>query len=397
MFRLDRGRSAWLVATLTGLVLCGASSPAAASVQDAATAPVAADDERSAREEIAAALAGLIVDGMSTEQRAAVVVMGHVGGTDAGALERYVEGGDLGGFILMGSNVPPDPAALPALTQAVDGADGALPRLVAVDQEGGPVSRLAWDRGPAGAQLSALSPEAVSAAFDARGGLLEEAGVTVNFGIVADVGTATSGFIRPRALGGDAASAAQRVAAAVQGERPHAFSTIKHFPGHGAAPGDSHSVIPSTSMPLEEWRAEHAPPFEAGVEAGAALVMSGHLRFTAVDDAPASVSPEWYRILREDLGFEGVAITDDLGMLLASGDPRYADPARSAVAAVAAGADMVLMVAGSNAGTATAMVDGISAAAEAGEIPEERLREAATRVATLRVLASGLLDGAAFD
>jgi beta-N-acetylhexosaminidase len=116
-----------------------------------------------------------------------------------------------------------------------------------------------------------------------------------------------------------------------------------------------------------------------------------------VDDVPASVSPEWYRILRDDLGFEGVAVTDDLGMLLASGEERYADPVDSAVDAIAAGADLVLMVAGSNARTAGDMADGIGAAVRDGDIPEDRLREAATRVVTLRVLASGLLDGPEFD
>jgi beta-N-acetylhexosaminidase len=150
-------------------------------------------------------------------------------------------------------------------------------------------------------------------------------------------------------------------------------------------------------MPLDEWRSEHAPPFAAGIEAGAELVMTGHLRFTAVDGAPASLSPEWYRILREELGFDGVAITDDLGMLLASGDARYADPVRNAVDAVAAGADMTLMVAGSDRATAAEMAAGIASAAEGGDLDPRRLEEAATRVVTLRVLASGLLDGTAFD
>ncbi|KQY99275.1 hypothetical protein ASD19_05190 [Microbacterium sp. Root53] len=396
MLRPDRGRSAWLAATLIGLIAVSAA-PAPADAVATTSLASTVEPAPASREEIAAAVAELIVDAMSAEERASAVVMGHVGGTDAGALARYVDDRDLGGFILMGSNVPKDPRGLARLTDGIDGEDGALPPLVAVDQEGGVVSRLAWDDGPAGAELARRSPESTREAFDARGALLEAAGISVNFGIVADVGTATSGFIRPRTLGGDADAASERVAAAVAGERQHAFSTLKHFPGHGAAPGDSHSVIPETNMTLEEWRAEHAPPFASGIEAGAELVMTGHLRFTAVDDVPASVSPEWYRILRDDLGFEGVAVTDDLGMLLASGEERYADPVDSAVDAIAAGADLVLMVAGSNARTAGDMADGIGAAVRDGDIPEDRLREAATRVVTLRVLASGLLDGPEFD
>ncbi|WP_344004714.1 glycoside hydrolase family 3 N-terminal domain-containing protein [Microbacterium paludicola] len=349
------------------------------------------------RQQVAAAIAGEIVDDMATVERASAVVMGHIGGTDPDALGAYVREGRLGGFILMGSNVPKTPGELRRITDALDGPTGTLPPLVAVDEEGGVVTRLPWDDGPAGAQLQRQDPDASRAAFDARGRLLQDTGISVNFGIVADVGTRTSGFIRPRTLGGDAPAAAERVAAAVAGERPHAFSTLKHFPGHGAAAGDSHSAIPETAMSVEEWRADHAPPFESGIEAGAELVMTGHLRFTAVDDAPASLSPEWYAILRDDLHFEGVAITDDLGMLLSSGEDRYADPVRNAVDAIAAGADMALMVAESDAGTAGELADGIAAAAETGDIPPERLEEAATRVVTLRVLASGLLDGDAFE
>ncbi|WP_238439350.1 glycoside hydrolase family 3 N-terminal domain-containing protein [Microbacterium sp. JZ31] len=398
MSRLDRGRSAWLAAALAGLVLCGSAVPPAAAAHVPARAAAAAmpaasgDDARATREDIAAAIATAIVADMSPAQRASAVVMGHIGGTDPETLGSYVEDGGLGGFILMGSNVPRTREQLRGVTDALDGEDGAMPPLVAIDQEGGVVSRLRWDDGPAGAELQGRTPADTRAAFEERGRLLEAAGISVNFGVVADVGTSTSGFIRPRTLGGDAGSAAERVAAAVQGERGHAFSTLKHFPGHGAAPGDSHTLIPQTRMPAAQWRADHAPPFEAGIDAGAELVMTGHLRFTATDDAPASLSPAWYGILRDDLGFEGVAITDDLGMLRSSGEERYADPVRNAVAAVAAGADMVLMVAGSDARTATDMAAGIAAEVDAG-----RLEEAATRVVALRVQASGLLDDPAFD
>ncbi|MER7796070.1 glycoside hydrolase family 3 N-terminal domain-containing protein [Microbacterium sp. NPDC096154] len=403
LFRSDRSRSAWLVAALTGSVMCALSAVTPASAEGAAlsgSAPsssVRAAVEPASRHDVASALARIIVDEMSTEERASAVVMGHIGGTDPRTLERYVEDGRLGGFILMGSNVPKSERELRRVTDAVDGPDDTLPPLVAVDEEGGAVTRLPWDDAPAGAELHERDPSVAQAAFDTRGRLLQEAGITTNFGVVADVGTRTSGFIRPRTLGADAEAAAERVAAAVEGEAPHAFSTLKHYPGHGAAPGDSHSAIPETAMPLDEWRAEHAPPFEAGIAAGAELVMTGHLRFSDVDDAPASLSPAWYDILRDELGFDGVAITDDLGMLLSSGEERYTDPVRNAVEAISAGADMALMVAGSDAGTASALADGIASAADDGELEPERLQEAATRVVTLRVLASGVLDGDAFD
>ena len=167
----------------------------------------------------------------------------------------------------------------------------------------------------------------------------------MNFGIVADV-TRGPGVVHLRV----ACSAptrsrpADRVAAAVAGERGAVLSTLKHFPGHGAAPGDSHASVPTAPLTLDEWRAGPAIPFEAGIDAGAELVMTGHLAYPAVDAAPASLSPEWHRILREELGFDGVVVTDDMLMLQHNGLPEYADPGENAVRAVAAGSDLLLYV-----------------------------------------------------
>lgn len=329
-----------------------------------------------------AAHATALVEEMSVAEQASTVVMGHVSGTDPAALRAYMQSG-LGGFILMGANIPATESELQALTAAMT-IDPALPPLIAVDQEGGIVSRLHGDDFSASTTLKGQPVDDTSAAFTARGSLVARAGITVNFGTVADF-TADSGtFIYGRALGTDPASAADRVAAATAAQEQFVASTLKHFPGHGAAPGDSHSAIPSTSMGLQEWRSTEAGPFAAGIDAGASLLMYGHLAYTAVDALPASLSPKWHEIARDELGFDGVAVTDDLGMLLSSGNPAYADPVANGVAAIAAGNDLVLMIAGSDAQTAEKMVAGIAAAVDAGTLPKERLEEAATRVLTLR-------------
>ena len=145
-------------------------------------------------------------------------------------------------------------------------------------------------------------------------------------------------------LGTDPASASDRVAAAVTGERDVVQSTLKHFPGHGAAPGDSHTSIPTAPLTIDEWRAGPALPFAAGIGAGAELVMTGHLAYPAVDPAPASLSPEWHRILRDELGFDGVIVTDDMLMLQRNEQPEFADPGENAVRAVEAGSDLLLYV-----------------------------------------------------
>ncbi|WP_244176043.1 glycoside hydrolase family 3 N-terminal domain-containing protein [Microbacterium oxydans] len=374
--------AAGALAVVATAALCVSPAAVAATIPSTAASRTPAAVSPVAEPAGPAAHATALVKEMSVAEQASAVVMGHVSGTDPAALRAYMSSG-LGGFILMGANIPDSEAELQALTAAMT-IDPALPPLIAVDQEGGIVSRLHGDEYAASTTLKGLPVDETSTAFTARGSLVARAGITVNFGTVADF-TADSGtFIYGRALGTDPASAADRVAAATTAQEQFVASTLKHFPGHGAAPGDSHSAIPSTSMGLDEWRNTEAVPFAAGIDAGASLLMYGHLAYTAVDAAPASLSAQWHEIAREELGFDGVAVTDDLGMLLSSGNPAYADPVANGVAAIAAGNDLVLMIAGSDAQTAGKMAAGIAAAVEAGTLPKERLEEAATRVLTLR-------------
>ena len=383
MFR----RRAWAVgaAAILGLCALTTSSTASAQVAGGAAAPTVAaataaetagPDER----------AEMLVGRMTTAQQAASIVMGHIPTTDAAALSAYMAQG-LGGFILMGANIPATDGELTALTASLT-VDPELPPLIAIDQEGGIVSRLPADEYAASTTLKSLPVADTAAAFSARAALVAKSGITVDFGTVADVTADPSSFIYGRALGTDPQSSADRVAAATAAQEPVVASTLKHFPGHGAAPGDSHHAIPSTVETLDEWRAKDAVPFVAGIDAGASLLMFGHLAYTSVDPAPASLSARWHEIAREELGFDGVIVTDDLGMLQSSGLPEYADPVANSVTAVAVGNDLVLMIAGSTADTASEIVAGITAAVDSGTIPAERLADAATRVMALRLQSS---------
>jgi len=320
------------------------------------------------------------VAAMPVAEQAALVVMGTAPGADASALGAYVAQGP-DGLILMGENVPASPGELRALTDAVHAAFD--PALIAIDQEGGDVSRMPWDDLPSSYDLKQADPAQAEAASEARAQLLLEAGVDINFGIVADVPRSEGSFIYGRSYGTDPQAVAERVAATVEGERGVVASTLKHFPGHGAAEGDSHSAIPTSGITKAEWRAQDAVPFEAGIDAGAELVMMGHLRFPSVAAEPASLSPEWYRILRDDLGFEGIAVTDDLGMLGSSGEAAYADPVANSVAAIAAGADMVLMIAGCTPETAGQIIAALAQRASDDPVFADRLAEAASRVLAL--------------
>lgn len=328
------------------------------------------------------------VSRMSVAQQAASVVMGHVVGTDPTTLHEYMSAG-FGGVILMGDNISGGPDQVRAVTSALT-VNPEVPPLIAIDQEGGVVSRLPWDDLPAGRGLQNADAAEVESIFKRRAELIAAVGANVNFGIVADVPLDSASFIASRALGTDVEAAAMRVHAAVRGEQGTVLSTLKHFPDHGAAPGDSHHQIPTTDVSFDQWRSAGAKPFIAGVGAEAELLMFGHLAYTSVDPAPASLSVRWHEIARDDLGFDGVMITDDLGMLSSSGVAAYRDPVANAVEALIAGNDMVLMIAGATDKTASAMVEGIVDAVKHGQLPAERLKDAATHVMALRLkLTSG--------
>ena len=320
---------------------------------------------------------------MTLDEKIASMIMLHVASPDPAEIAAVAAGYGLGGVILMGDNIP-DPASGLAGWR-ITGETG-LPILVATDQEGGIVRRITPDDGPSAAELRYEDPAAARAAFAARGALLAAARVSVNFGIVADVTGDPESFIFERSMGSTPGDAAARVAEAVAGERGEVLSTLKHFPGHGVAPGDSHSSIPSTGMSLADWRAGHEEPFAAGIDAGAEFVMFGHLQFDAVDAEPATLSLSWHELLRDELGFDGIAITDDMNMLENSGRPEYADPVQNAVLAVAAGNTMLLYVQGVD---VASIVAGIHAAVDAGTIDEAMIDDAARRLLVVRRTLSG--------
>ncbi len=322
---------------------------------------------------------------MTLDEKIQSMFMIHIGGINAAQFEATADANNLGGFILMGDNIPDPADRLSSMTSAMS-VEAGLPLLIGIDQEGGIVRRIDTDQAASAEELRYLPPEAARAAFASRGALLNGLGVTMNFGIVADVTGDPSSFIFERSMGATGADAAARVAQAVAGEAGLVWSTLKHFPGHGVSPGDSHSSIPTTAIGLDEWRTTHALPFIAGIDAGAEVVMMGHLQFDAVDAKPATLSPLWHDVLRNDLGFEGLVITDDMSMLERSGRPELANQASNAIAAVAAGNTILLYVGGVDVAGVTAAVH---AAVDAGTLSETLIDDAAHRLLIARRTLSG--------
>ena len=187
------------------------------------------------------------------------------------------------------------------------------------------------------------SAQAAGAAATTISAYLNDLGFNLDFTPVADIADGAGNTIGQRAFGSDAQTVSPLVAAQVQAfNEAGILCSAKHFPGIGGVSGDSHDDIITTKESLADLQASEFLPFQAAIEAGVPMVMVGHIACPNVtgNTLPASLSPEMMRILREDLGFEGVIITDSLEMGAITGGHTDAE---TATMALQAGADLVLL------------------------------------------------------
>ena len=327
------------------------------------------------------------IAGMDLRTRLAGLMVVTVSGMDATVQQDFLDRVPAAGFLLLAGNLQGDVYTIRDFISALNESSD-FPLITAVDQEGNPVARIPGDQFPGARVLGSGDVAATAEAFLARQQLVDRAGANVNFGVVADVSLGSGAFIHSRSFSTDPAVASEHVAAATRAEVPEVAQTLKHFPGHGLVYADSHRVVPSSDISFEQWRTTHALPFEAGIAAGAELVMTGHIRVPSVSQDPATLSDDWVRILREDLGFEGVIITDDLRMLQNSGEAQYQDPAALAVAALVSGHDLIMLAVDPAVDptyeTYTLMLDAMEQAVVEGRVSEEQVAESLRRVLTLR-------------
>lgn len=307
------------------LLLTGCASqsvPAAVSLpsltetipESAATAPAATEQETIPVDPVRQ-----MISDMSLEQRVGQLFLARCSAdTAVEDVQKY----HLGGLVLFGDDFEgqtPDSMkqAIAAYQEAAE-----KPLLIAVDEEGGDVTRISrfpafrdrrfcslrkcYDRG---------GLEAVLTEEEEKCRLLSDLGINVNLGPVCDITTDADAFMYSRSLGQDSQTTADMVASIVN--LMGAFrvgSVLKHFPGYGNNT-DTHTGIAVDSRSLSELEAQDFIPFTAGIQAGCGAVMVGHIITEAFDpELPASLSPAVHRYLREDLGFSGVIMTDDLVM-----------------------------------------------------------------------------------
>lgn len=327
------------------------------------------------------------IEGWTLREQVAGLVVATYPGMDPAAFRAFLETTPVAGFLFTGSNLQGSPEAIRQVVAEIQ-RDQDYPLIIAVDQEGNPVARIAGDPFPGARTLGQGEPAATTEAFAARNELVHQAGANVNFGVVADVSPGPQAYIHPRSFGTDPGAVAGHVAAAVAGSIEGVAQTLKHFPGHGMVTGDSHREIPETSIDRDLWRATHALPFVSGIEQGAPMLMLAHVRVTSVSVDPASLSNDWVDIARGELGFDGVIITDDLSMLRASGEDALADPAAAARLALIAGNDLILVAVDPgedpDLSTYTRVVDALTLAVMTGEVSQEHIERSLERVLRLR-------------
>ena len=280
------------------------------------------------------------------------------------------------GVILFAHNIE-GAAQLRSLTGAAACAAGG-PLLVAVDQELGPIARLRSlvTPLPSTAEAMAMSPLELELTGQLLGDEMLALGVNVDLAPVVDVVQGPNPVLADRHLGGDPTLVGELGAAFVRGlQQAGVIAVPKHFPGHGRSITDPHGVVTRIDASMEELEAVDFPPFDAVIAAGAPALMVGHPIYEALDaDLPASLSPAVLDLLRDRFHFDGVAVTDSLSM---TGVAAGREPGEVAVAALAAGEDLLLVV---DPAQVEETVAAIVAAVATGGLPLERLQEASARV-----------------
>jgi beta-N-acetylhexosaminidase len=325
------------------------------------------------------------VSGMSVGDMVGQMFVVSVVGTQPDYyIEKMVRKRNVGGVILFGYNMKSEEqveSLTSSLQQLSMQTDPAVPLFVAVDQEGGDIASAPWVAPqPAAAQVgSRADPDEAHDIAATMGRQLLWAGINTDFAPVVDTGFGAA--IGNRSYGEDPELVARMGAAAVEGfEQAGVISAAKHFPNHGPATSDSHVSLPVIRHDEQTLRSYDLPPFQAAVDAGVPMMMVGHLVYPAIDPHnPASLSREAISMVRRDLGFDGVVVTDDLAMAGAKGG---GTPSEAAVEAVKAGAD--LLVVSSPPQQQADAYDAVVAAVESGEIPRSRIEKSVERLLTVK-------------
>ncbi|MDA1183212.1 MAG: beta-N-acetylhexosaminidase [Acidobacteria bacterium] len=344
---------------------------------------------------------------LSIRRHIGQLLIGSLPGTTIpGELRALAREFQLGGIILFARNIEA-PEQVAELSHDVQVLASEIPLWVSVDQEGGRVARLGppFTEWPPMATLGRSGDVGLASRFAAAlGAELKVAGITLDYAPVLDIHTNPDNpVIGDRALSDDAAMVGLLGSAVVGGLQGEGVAACgKHFPGHGDTAADSHDELPLVEHGPDRIRRVECVPFRDAIRAGVAFMMTAHVLVPALDeDSPATLSRCIVNgMLREELGFEGVILSDDLEMEALAGTHTAPE---AAVQAIAAGCDGVLVCRARvqdrsrDVEVLAAVLEALVHAVEDGRIPYKRIEDALTRHrrAKERFLADGRCDRAA--
>ena len=322
-----------------------------------------------------------LVAGMTDEQKVGQLLLIRSHGASAADFAAQISALDAGGVVLFADDCADmTPEQVRAYTaQLQEAAGGSL--LICVDEEGGSVVRLSGNRKLRDSKFRAPQAlyasggmELITSDTAEKCAFLKDLGVNVNLAPVADVVTDSHGFLFSRSFGRGAEETAEYVRTVVTVMKQQGMgSAIKHFPGYGNSSGDTHNGLVVLDTAEAVIRERDLAPFKAGIEAGADSVLVTHTVINAIDPVnPASLSPAVISMLRNDLGFGGVIMTDGLDMEAITD---FAGDTDACVTALLAGADLMCTPADA-AQSRAALLEAVGS----GTIPSERLDNAVTRI-----------------
>ncbi|MCI3918835.1 beta-N-acetylhexosaminidase [Paenibacillus sp. TRM 82003] len=334
---------------------------------------------------------------MSLEEKIGQLLLcGFPGTTLDEEMRELIAEGRIGGVILFARNVATNEqvAALTESLQSTAADAGVLPLLVSIDQEGGMVARLTDSVALMPGNMAIGAAGSIDAAQEAArisGKELRSLGINLNYAPVLDVNNnAANPVIGVRSFGETPEQVAAFGAAAIRGYREaNVASTAKHFPGHGDTSVDSHLDLPVVGHDRERLEQVELPPFRRAIAEGVDAIMTAHIHFPAfeADGLPATLSPSVLTgLLREELGFDGIIMTDCLEMEAIA---KYYGTVEASVTAVEAGADIVLI--SHRHELQRGAIDAISAAVRRGRLSEARIDASVKRVLRLKA-ALGLFE-----
>ncbi|MFI5177183.1 MAG: beta-N-acetylhexosaminidase [Vicinamibacterales bacterium] len=309
-----------------------------------------------------------------------LAVVGFAGQGVPAELRQLVADFDLGGVIYFARNVV-EPRQVAELSREVAALAVDWPLWVSVDQEGGRVARLKrpFTEWPPAMTLGRSGSERLAERFAAAlAAELAAVGINLDYAPVLDVHTNPANpVIGDRALAEGAELAARLGRAVIRGLQQGGVAACgKHFPGHGDTSRDSHEELPIVEHDRRRLDAVELVPFRAAIDAGVGTLMTAHVLVPALDDRPASLSSTIVTgLLKHTLGFEGLVLSDDLGMKAISASWPLPD---ATIAAIAAGCDAVLFC-NHTVDDQVAALEAVIRAAESGRLSPERLDDALAR------------------